>query len=59
MKLLEKGLIWVGYIAACFIYFRYKKIKKVINELLPFLVFYKLTGLFFESIIEALFEQIK
>ena len=65
-KVIKKGvnvqniLIGIGYITVATVYFKYEsKIKKAIYEILPFLIFYTLLGLLFESFIETLFEQIK
>ena len=53
-------LIGIGYIAVATIYFEYEdKIKKVIYKILPFLIFYTLLGVLFESFFVTLFEQIK
>lgn len=53
-------LIGIGYITVATIYFKYEsKIKKAIYEILPFLIFYVLFGVLFESFVETLFEQIK
>ena len=53
-------LIGIGYITVAVIYFKYEsKIKKAIYEILPFLIFYVLFGVLFESFIVTFFEQIK
>ena len=57
---IQNILISVGYITVTVIYFKYEdKIKKAIYEILPFLIFYTLLGLLFESFIETLFSQVK
>lgn len=65
-KVIKKGLniqnilIGIGYITVAAIYFKYESIiKKAIYKILPFLIFYTLLGLLFESFVETLFEQIK
>lgn len=53
-------LIGIGYITVATIYFKYEsKIKKAIYEILPFLIFYVLVGVLFESFVETLFSQVK
>lgn len=50
-------LIGIGYITVATIYFKYEsKIKKAIYEILPFLIFYVLFGVLFESFIVTFFE---
>ena len=57
---IQNILISIGYITVAVIYFKYEdKIKKVIYEILPFLIFYTLLGLLFESLVETLFSQVK
>ena len=57
---IQNILIGIGYITVAVIYFKYEsKIKKAIYEILPFLIFYTLLGLLFESFFVTLFEQIK
>ena len=57
---IQNILISIGYITVTVIYFKYEdKIKKAIYEILPFLIFYVLFGVFFESFIVTFFEQIK
>ena len=57
---IQNILIGIGYVTVAVIYFKYEsKIKKAIYEILPFLIFYTLLGLLFESFFETLFEQIK
>jgi len=57
---IQNILIGIGYITAAVIYFKYEdKIKKTIYEILPFLIFYVLFGVLFESFIITFFEQIK
>ncbi|BBM60147.1 hypothetical protein JMUB5056_1741 [Leptotrichia hongkongensis] len=57
---IQNILIGIGYITASVIYFKYEdKIKKTIYEILPFLIFYVLFGVLFESFIITFFEQIK
>ena len=57
---IQNILIGIGYITVAVIYFKYEsKIKKAIYEVLPFLIFYVLFGVLFESFIVTFFEQIK
>ena len=57
---IQNILIGIGYITVAVIYFKYEnKIKKAIYEIMPFLIFYVLFGVFFESFIVTFFEQIK
>lgn len=57
---IQNILIGIGYIAVAVIYFKYEdKIKKAIYKILPFLIFYTLLGLLFESFVETLFSQVK
>ena len=57
---IQNILIGIGYITAAVIYFKYEsKIKKAIYEVLPFLIFYVLVGVLFESFVETLFSQVK
>ena len=57
---IQNILISIGYITVAVIYFKYEdKIKKAIYKILPFLIFYVLFGVFFESFIVTFFEQIK
>lgn len=57
---IQNILIGIGYITVAVIYFKYEdKIKKAIYKILPFLIFYVLFGVLFESFIVTLFEQIK
>ena len=57
---IQNILISIGYITVAVIYFKYEsKIKKAIYEILPFLIFYVLFGVFFESFVETLFSQVK
>ena len=57
---IQNILISIGYITVATIYFKYEsKIKKAIYEVLPFLIFYVLFGVLFESFIITFFEQIK
>ena len=50
-------LIGIGYRTVATIYFKYEsKIKKAIYEILPFLIFYVLFGVLFESFIVTFFE---
>lgn len=57
---IQNILIGIGYITVATVYFKYEsKIKKAIYEILPFLIFYVLFGVLFESFVETLFEQIK
>ena len=57
---IQNILIGIGYITVATVYFKYEsKIKKAIYEILPFLIFYVLFGVLFESFIITFFEQIK
>ena len=57
---IQNILISIGYITVATVYFKYEsKIKNAIYEILPFLIFYVLFGVLFESFVETLFEQIK
>ena len=57
---IQNILIGIGYIAVATIYFEYEdKIKKAIYKILPFLIFYVLVGVLFESFVETLFSQVK
>ena len=57
---IQNVLIGIGYITVAVIYFKCEsKIKKAIYEILPFLIFYVLFGVLFESFIITFFEQIK
>ena len=57
---IQNILISIGYITVAVIYFKYEdKIKKAIYEILPFLIFYVLFGVLFESFVITFFEQIK
>ena len=57
---IQNILIGIGYITAAVIYFKYEdKIKKAIYKILPFLIFYVLVGVLFESFVETLFSQVK
>ena len=57
---IQNILIGIGYITVATIYFKYEsKIKKVIYKILPFLIFYVLVGVLFESFVETLFSQVK
>ena len=54
---IQNILIGIGYITVAVIYFKYEsKIKKTIYEILPFLIFYVLFGVLFESFIVTFFE---
>ena len=54
---IQNILIGIGYITVATIYFKYEsKIKKAIYEILPFLIFYVLFGVLFESFIVTFFE---
>ena len=57
---IQNILISIGYITVTVIYFKYEdKIKKAIYKILPFLIFYVLVGVLFESFVETLFSQVK
>ena len=57
---IQNILIGIGYITFAVIYFKYEsKVKKAIYKILPFLIFYVLFGVLFESFIITFFEQIK
>ena len=54
---IQNILIGIGYITVAVIYFKYEsEIKKAIYEILPFLIFYVLFGVLFESFIVTFFE---
>lgn len=51
-NLLRQGLISLGYVVSALIYYKYsKKIRKIINKILPFLVFQYFVGTLFAIII--------
>ena len=53
---IQNILIGIGYTTVAVIYFKYEsKIKKAIYEVLPFLIFYVLFGVLFESFIVTFF----
>ena len=57
---IQNILIGIWSITVAVIYFKYEtKIKKAIYEVLPFIIFYVLLGVLFESFIITFFEQIK
>ncbi len=50
--LVKEFLIFLGYVISAFIYWKYnKKIRKIINKILPFLVFQYFVGTLFAVII--------
>ena len=54
---IQNILIGIGYITVAVIYFKSEsKIEKAIYEILPFLIFYVLFGVLFESFIVTFFE---
>ena len=58
--MVKQILICLGYLMTFIIYLKYEKnIKKAIYKILPFLIFYTLLGLLFESFVETLFSQVK
>ena len=52
--LVKEFLIFLGYVISAFIYWKYnKKIRKIINKILPFLVFQYFVGTLFAVIIRV------
>jgi len=52
--LVKESLIFLGYVISAFIYWKYnKKIRKIINKILPFLVFQYFVGTLFAVIIRV------
>ena len=53
-RLVKEFLIFLGYVISAFIYWKYnKKIRKIINKILPFLVFQYFVGTLFAVIIRV------